>query len=154
MGEGKKPVRRVCALDLGAARIGVAISDDLGLMAHPRGVFAAKPRPAFLEALTELVNAEGIVRIVVGLPLDMRGTEGEAARRARSTAQAIADATGVDVELVDERLTTVEAQRALRASELKGQRARERIDEASAVVILQAWLDARAARRKAKRSSA
>src|SRR5687767_2952080 len=54
--EAKKRVRRVCALDLGAARIGVAISDDLGLMAHPRGVFAARPRPAFLAALTALVN--------------------------------------------------------------------------------------------------
>lgn len=150
MGEGKKPIRRVCALDLGAARIGVAISDDLGLMAHPRGVFAAKPRPAFLTALTALVNEEGITRIVVGLPLDMRGTEGEAARRARDVAQAIADATQCDVELVDERLTTVQAKRALDASDVHGKRAKERIDEAAAVEILQSWLDARAARRRAR----
>lgn len=151
MGSGKeatKRVRKVCALDLGAARIGVAISDDLGLMAHPRGVFAARPRPAFLEALRTLVLEEEVVRIVVGFPLDMRGTEGEAARRARETAQAIADATQVDVELVDERLTTVQAKRALDASEVHGKRAKERIDEASAVEILQSWLDARAARRR------
>lgn len=151
MGSGKeatKRVRKVCALDLGAARIGVAITDDLGLMAHPRGVFAARPRPAFLEALKALVVEEEIVRIVVGFPLDMRGTEGEAARRARQTAQAIADATQVDVELVDERLTTVQAKRALDASEVHGKRAKERIDEASAVEILQAWLDARAVRRR------
>jgi putative holliday junction resolvase len=140
--------RRVCALDLGAARVGVAISDELGMMAHPRGVIAARPRPKLLEALKELVSAENVSRIVVGFPLDMRGTEGEAARRAREIAQQIADATACDVELFDERLTTVQAKRALTASEVFGQKAKDRIDEASAVEILQAWLDARAARKK------
>ncbi len=139
----KRPPRKgVCALDLGAARVGVAVTDELGMMAHPRGVLAAKPRPAFLAALKELVDEEQIGRIIVGFPLDMRGTEGEAARRARELAQAIADTTGCDVELFDERLTTVQAQRALTASGLKGKKARARIDEAAAVAILQAWLDA------------
>jgi putative holliday junction resolvase len=142
-GGKKKRVGRTCALDLGAARIGVAIADDLGLMAHPRGVFAARPRPAFLEALKKLVAEEDITRIVVGFPIDMRGTEGEAARRTREMAQVIADATGCDVELVDERLTTTQAQRAITASGLKREKARARIDEAAAVEILQAWLDAR-----------
>lgn len=128
---------------MGAVRVGVAVSDELGLMAHPRGALAAKPRPAFLAAVKALVDEEDIERIVIGLPLDMRGTEGEAARRARDVAQAIADATGRDVELVDERLTTVQAQRSLTASEVRGAKARARIDEASAVTILQAWLDAR-----------
>jgi putative Holliday junction resolvase len=118
------------------------------MMAHPRGVIAARPRPKLLEALKELVTAEGITRIIVGFPLDMRGTEGEAARRARAIAQQIADSTACDVELFDERLTTVQAQRALTASEVFGKKAKERIDEASAVEILQAWLDARAARKK------
>jgi len=134
---------KVCALDLGAARVGVAIADDLGLMAHPRGVLAAKPRPAFLKALAALVKEEEITRIVVGFPLDMRGTEGEAARRTREIAQVIADATACDVELYDERLTTREAQRAITASGLKREKARARIDEAAAVTILQAWLDAK-----------
>jgi putative Holliday junction resolvase len=140
--------RRICALDLGAARVGVALSDELGMMAHPRGVIAARPRPKLLEALRDLVAAEDVERIVVGFPLDMRGTEGEAARRAREIAQQIADATACDVELFDERLTTVQAQRALTASEVFGKKAKERIDEASAVEILQAWLDARAARKR------
>ena len=142
---------RICALDLGAARVGVALSDDLGLMAHPRGALAARPRPKLLAALKELVASEGVERIVVGFPLDMRGTEGEAARRARDIAQQIADATECDVELFDERLTTVQAQRALTASEVRGQKARDRIDEASAVEILQAWLDARAAAAERRR---
>lgn len=116
------------------------------MMAHPRGAFAAKPRPALLAAVKALVDEENVGRIIVGFPLDMRGTEGEAARRARETAQAIADATSCEVELFDERLTTVQAQRALTDSGLKGRKARARIDEAAAVAILQAWLDARAAR--------
>jgi putative Holliday junction resolvase len=147
-----KARKAVCALDLGAARIGVALTDDLGLMAHPRGVFAARPRPAFLAALKALVEAEGIRRIVVGFPLDMRGTEGEAARRARTLAQVIADTTGCDVELFDERLTTVEAKRALTASGVTGRKARAHIDEASAVTILQAWLDLRAERKRERAS--
>jgi putative holliday junction resolvase len=150
-GGSKTTKGRICALDLGAARVGVALSDELGMMAHPRGALAARPRPKLLEALKEIVAAEGIARIVVGFPLDMRGTEGEAARRAREIAQQIADATDCDVELFDERLTTVQAQRALTASEVRGQKARDRIDEASAVEILQAWLDARASRRKRAR---
>lgn len=134
---------RVCALDLGGARVGVAVSDELGLMAHPRGVLAAKPTEALLAALAELVRTEGVERVVVGQPLDMRGGEGDAAKRARALAQRIADRCGVEVELFDERLTTVEARRALAASEVHGRRARERIDEAAATTILQAWLDAR-----------
>ncbi|MBX3213197.1 MAG: Holliday junction resolvase RuvX [Labilithrix sp.] len=146
----KRPRKAVCALDLGAVRVGVAVTDELGMMAHPRGALAAKPRPALLEALRALVEEESIGRIVVGFPLDMRGTEGEAARRARDTAQAIADATSCEVELFDERLTTVQAQRALTDSGVTGKKARARIDEASAVTILQAWLDARAERRAAR----
>jgi putative Holliday junction resolvase len=138
-----RKAKRVCALDLGAVRVGVAVSDELGLMAHPRGALAAKPRPALLDALKTLVKEDAISRIVIGLPLDMRGSEGEAARRARLVAQDIADATGCDVELWDERLTTVEAQGSLAASGVRGKKARARIDEAAAVTILQAWLDAR-----------
>lgn len=149
-GEGNTR-RGVCALDLGAARIGVAVSDDLGVMAHPRGAFAARPRPAFLAALAALVAEEKIGRIIVGFPLDLRGTEGEAARRARRLAQEIADATDCDVELFDERLTTVQAQRSLTDSGLTRKESRAHIDEASAATILQAWLDARAAKRKARR---
>ncbi len=131
----------MCALDLGGARVGVAIADELGLYAHPRGVLAAKPRPKLLEALARLVDDERIELIVVGLPLDMRGIEGDAARGARLLAQDIADATGCDIELWDERLSTVQARRALAASEVHGKKARARIDEASAVEILQSWLD-------------
>ena len=138
---------RTCALDLGNARVGVAIDDELGSMAHPRGTLDGRDRKALLAALAALATEENITRFVVGLPLDMKGGEGEQARRARALAQEIADATGRGVELWDERLTTVPAKRALDASEVRGRRARGRIDEAAACMILQSWLDARSARR-------
>ncbi|MCL2777586.1 MAG: Holliday junction resolvase RuvX [Polyangiaceae bacterium] len=142
------PLRRIGALDLGAVRVGVALSDELGLLAHPHGCLAAKPRAKLLEALSDLVVAENVGKLIVGFPLDMLGTEGEAARRTRNLAQAIANATNLEVVLFDERLSTEEAYTALLASEIVGVKARARIDEASATIILQAWLDARARQRR------
>jgi putative Holliday junction resolvase len=134
-------------LDLGGARVGVAIDDELGSMAHPRGVLDARDRRKLLADLARLAEEEDVARFVVGLPLDMKGGEGDAARKARGLAQEIADATGRDVELFDERLTTVQARRSLEASEVRGRKQKGRIDEAAATAILQAWLDARASRR-------
>jgi putative Holliday junction resolvase len=131
---------------LGRARVGVAVDDELGLLAHPRGVLDGRDAGALLGALRRLAEDEGITRFVVGWPLDMRGGEGTAARHARAMAQQIADATRVSVELWDERMTTQQAQRALQASERRGKKARARIDEAAACAILQSWLDARAER--------
>jgi putative Holliday junction resolvase len=127
---------RTCALDLGKARVGVAIDDELGSMAHPRGVLDGRDDPKLLGELRRIAEEERVVRFVVGLPLDMKGGEGDAARRAREMAQRIADATGRGVELWDERLTTVQAQRALAASEVRGKKAKARIDEAAACAIL------------------
>lgn len=135
-------------LDLGRARVGVAVDDELGMMAHPRGTIDGRDRRAMLDRLRALAEEENVVRFVVGLPLDMHGEEGAAAKSARETAQAIADATGRHVELWDERLTTVQAKRSLVASEVRGRKARERIDEAAACAILQSWLDARARARR------
>ncbi|MEO8876259.1 MAG: Holliday junction resolvase RuvX [Polyangiaceae bacterium] len=132
---------RACGLDLGKARVGVAVSDELGMYAHPRGVISGKNQPELIKALCKLVDDEGIDQLVIGLPLDMKGGEGDGARRTREIAQRIANATGVEVALWDERLTTVEARRNLASSEVHGRKAKAHIDEASAVVLLQAWLD-------------
>jgi putative Holliday junction resolvase len=138
---------RTCALDPGKVRVGVAIDDELGFLAHPRGTLDGRNRKALLAALRLLADEEAVVRFVVGLPLDMRGGEGMAAREARTLAQQVADATGRGVELWDERLTTVEARRSLKASDVHGKKARQRIDEAAACAILQSWLEARRGRR-------
>jgi putative Holliday junction resolvase len=126
----------------------VAIDDELGLLAHPRGVLDARDPTALLAALRRLVDDEHVVRFIVGLPLDMRGGEGASAREARLFAQRVADATGREVELWDERLSTVQAKRALTASEVRGKKARARIDEAAACAILQSFIDARRSRQE------
>lgn len=141
------PGGRTCGLDPGKARVGVSIDDDLGLLAHPRGTLDGRDRRAVFAALRKMADEDRIVRFVVGLPLDMHGGEGSAAREARGFAQGLADATGREVVLWDERLTTVQAKRALDASEVRGKKARARIDEAAACAILQAWMDSRTKRR-------
>jgi putative Holliday junction resolvase len=145
-----KRTGRTCALDFGQARVGVAIDDELGLIAHPKGALAAKPEPALLAELRRLVTDEGVTRFVVGLPLDMKGGEGDSARKARAFAQKVADATGLDVELWDERLTTTQARRTLASAGLRertnkrsGRSIRAHVDEAAAVAILQSWLESK-----------
>jgi putative Holliday junction resolvase len=134
---------RVAAIDLGKARVGVAVADELGLYAHARPNLDGKDRKALLSALVELARSEGIRRFLVGLPLEMHGERGPAAERAIRFATDLANAAGLEVEMVDERLTTVEAARGLRAGGVAGKKLRERIDGAAAAVLLQAWLDAR-----------
>jgi putative Holliday junction resolvase len=128
----------VIALDAGKVRVGVAVSDELGVLAHPRPHLDASDRKALLRAITLLAREERASRILVGLPLDMKGTTGPAVKKATAFAQAVADATGLEVELVDERLTTVEAAHRMREV---GEARRDRIDSAAAAVVLQAWLD-------------
>jgi putative Holliday junction resolvase len=88
-----------------------------------------------------MAREEGITRFLVGLPLDMSGGRGPAAERALGFAQELADATGIEVEMVDERLSTVEAARRLRDGGVKGRDQKAKIDGAAAAVILQGWLD-------------
>jgi putative holliday junction resolvase len=130
-------------VDPGAVRVGLAIDDELGLLAHPRGTLDGRDPDTLVAALRRFADAENVERFVVGLPLDMSGGEGPAARTARDLAQRIATATGCAVELWDERLSTVQAQRTLRASNVRGRKARARVDEVAACAILQSWLDAR-----------
>jgi putative Holliday junction resolvase len=134
---------RVAAVDLGKARAGVAVADELGLMAHARPFLDAQNRKKLLAALSDLAQAEQLTRFLVGLPLELTGREGPAAARARAFAQELADATGLAVELVDERLSTVEAARKLRDGGTRAKAGKSKIDGASAAVVLQAWLDAR-----------
>jgi putative Holliday junction resolvase len=142
----KQEVPRTAAIDLGKARVGVAVTDELGLMAHARPFLDGKSRKALLRALVELAREDGIARFLVGLPLEMTGEDGPAARRALDFAHELAAATGVEVEMVDERLSTVAAGRLLREGGVKGRAQKSRIDGASAALLLQTWLDTRARR--------
>ncbi|HEX6765057.1 MAG TPA: Holliday junction resolvase RuvX [Polyangiaceae bacterium] len=137
------PSVRAIAVDVGRVRVGVAVADELGLVAHPRPfVDGRDPRKA-VEALAALARDEHIDRFLVGLPRTLKGEEGPSARRARRFAEALAKKTGFPVELVDEWLSTREAKTRLREAGRDEREQRELVDSASAAVVLQAWLDAR-----------
>ena len=142
------PGGRTIGLDLGGARCGVAIDDELGRIAHPRPNFPAKDKKLLVESIVDFARKEQGARFVLGLPLEMSGREGRAAERVRQFAQQLADASGLDVVLWDERLTTVEAARQLRAGGTSAREQKAVIDGAAAATILQSWLDARRARRR------
>jgi len=139
----RKPSARVAAIDLGKARVGVAVSDELGLLAHTRPSLDGRSKKPLLAALAELAREDEIKRFLVGLPLEMTGEQGLAARRALAFAQELADATGVEVEMIDERLSTVEASRRLHDGGVKARQQKSLVDGAAAAVFLQSWLDRR-----------
>ncbi len=147
---GARAKERAMGIDVGARRIGVAVEDELGMLAHPRSPVDATDRKRALASLLALAAEEGITELVVGLPLDLRGGEGDAAKKARAFAQALADATSIPVRLFDERLTTVEAQRRLREAGKASKETRGLIDGAAAATLLQAGLDGRPARRRGR----
>jgi putative Holliday junction resolvase len=138
--------RRVCAVDLGKARVGVAVSDELGALAHPRPALDGTNRNALLAALKALADEEDVERFVLGLPIEMSGGHGASAERAQRFAEALASASGREVELFDERLTTIEAGRRLSEAGKRKKDRRGAIDSAAAAVLLQAWLDTHGAR--------
>jgi putative Holliday junction resolvase len=121
----------------------LAVSDELGVMAHARPPLAGRDLRKLLAELCALAKREGIERFLVGLPLDRMGDEGGPATRSRRFAQALANASGREVELVDERLTTVEASRRLREGGVSAKRGKPLVDGVAAAVILQSWLDGR-----------
>ena len=139
---------RAAAVDLGKVRVGLAVADELGLMAHPRPYLDGRDPRRVIGELTRLAEAEGIALFLVGLPRQLNGKEGLAAGRARRFAQALATRTRARVELVDEWLSTVEAQARLREQGLDGRDARQRVDSAAAAVLLQSWLDGQRAPRE------
>jgi putative holliday junction resolvase len=136
---------RVLAIDLGTVRVGIAVSDELGLMAHPRPHLAGGEPKRLLVELGRLATEEGVTRFLIGLPRHLNGSEGRGARDARRFAAALERATGLPVTLVDEWLSTREAHARLREGGHKQRDTRSRIDSAAAAVLLQSWLDARSA---------
>jgi putative pre-16S rRNA nuclease len=132
---------RVLGLDYGARRIGVAISDPLGITAQPLTTVRNKKATCLTE-LSQLIKEKEVTLIVVGLPRHMNGQEGEKARAAREFGGSLSQQAQVAVEYSDERLTTVVAQRVLTESGMSGEKKRGVVDKLAAVLILQNWMDA------------
>jgi putative Holliday junction resolvase len=131
-------------VDVGSVRVGIARSDPSGLIAVPVETLARDvSKRTDLARIAGLVAEWEAVEVVVGLPKGLSGRDGDAAAQARKYAVAIARRVrGVPVRVVDERLSTVTAQRSLREAGVKGRRHRPVVDQAAAVVILQSALDA------------
>jgi putative Holliday junction resolvase len=131
---------RIAALDVGDARIGVAVSDELGITAQGIGVVRRVGGRRDLEALATLLAPYSPERLVVGLPLNMNGSEGPQAVRVRAFAAQVGEHLGLPVEFWDERLTTVAAERSLLEADLSRRRRKELVDKVAATIILQGYL--------------
>ena len=133
----------ILALDVGAARIGVAVCDELEIVASPREVIQRKTTSGALEAILRAVAASEAEQVIVGLPVSLNGELHGQAQAVQSFAEKLRRRLQVPLLYSDETLSTVRAEEALRAAGMRPQRIRERIDAAAAAIILQDYLDAR-----------
>jgi putative Holliday junction resolvase len=136
---------RVVGLDVGARTIGVAVSDELGLAAHPREVLARRGTDADAVRIAALIAELSAAAVVVGLPLELSGRAGPRARRVRVLVEALRARLGdaVPVHEWDERFSTVAVERVLLAGDLSRAHRKQVIDKQAAAYILQGWLDSR-----------
>jgi putative holliday junction resolvase len=133
---------RVLALDVGGSRLGVAVSDPTRTVAHPLTTIQRGTPEADAGALARLAAEHGATVLVVGLPLDLRGREAVAAKQVRAYAGELAALLpGMELTFVDERLSTVVAERSLRQQGVRGRSRRQVVDRVAATVFLQTWLD-------------
>lgn len=130
-------------MDLGRAKIGLALADDVLRTASPLKTVRRTSAVADLAALRLVLETYEVERAVVGLPFNMDGTEGASARLARAFARSLEEELGVPVELYDERLSTFEAEMRMKERRIAGRDQRSRVDAWAAAVILQGWLEAR-----------
>ena len=140
------PPARFLGLDVGDRRIGVAVSDPMGLTAQPVLTLVRSNRRQDLKSLQRLIRRFACSEIVVGNPLYMSGDLSPQAVKAQAFAQILTEETSLPVHLWDERLTTTEAHRHLHAAGRPGSEHRQVVDQVAAVLILQSYLDALANR--------
>jgi len=137
---------RVLALDHWTKRIGVALSDETATLAQPLEFVAAEPLATALERIKGIVHERQVGEILVGLPRNMNGTYGPSAESALKFAATLREALGVPVNTWDERLTSVQANRFLIQAGMRREQRKTKVDQSAAAILLQSYLDARAAR--------
>jgi putative Holliday junction resolvase len=137
------PLGRVLGLDVGARRIGMAVSDPLGITAQGIETLQRKNKRTDLAELQRVIQHYGVVEIVVGLPLRMSGAEGIQSDKMQAFAQELRKRSGLPVHLWDERLTSAEANRLLRETDLSIEKRGKAVDRMAAVLILQGWMEGR-----------
>ncbi|HTS35004.1 MAG TPA: Holliday junction resolvase RuvX [Candidatus Solibacter sp.] len=141
------PTGRILGLDVGSRRIGVAVSDPLGVTAQGLETLERKNKRQDFSKLKGLIRQFSVTEIVIGLPLRMSGVEGTQAEKMHAFADSLRKHFGLPVHLWDERLTSAEANRLLRESELSIEKRGRAVDRMAAVLILQAWMEQRSLNR-------
>jgi putative holliday junction resolvase len=141
---------RYLCLDPGRKRIGVAVSDETGLIASPVGVIQVgeRNRAQVLQQVLRYIEQEEAGKLIIGLPLHMNGDEGIEAARAREFARQLSRLTKIPIDFMDERLTSVEADRLMQEAGIKREKRKARIDARAAAIILQTYLDAERSERR------
>jgi putative Holliday junction resolvase len=132
---------RIIALDHGTVRVGVAVSDELGMIARPLEFIPAEPWEEFLKRLNQLLAELKPEQIIVGLPRNMDGSLGPAAEKVRAFVAKLRETVTVPMRTWDERLTSVQAQRMLREAGHKAKDQKGKVDATAAAVLLQSYLD-------------
>lgn len=138
---------KILGIDPGDRRVGLAIADSSLRIATGFGVIEYGGKKRFLEKIGSIAGEEDISLIVMGLPMNMNGSEGESAKKSRRLAENIKEKLNIEVELVDERLTTHQAIKQMHETGGKAGADKGRVDMLSAVVILQSYLDSKASKR-------
>ena len=133
---------RILGVDVGSVRVGVALSDPLGITAQPLEVIDRRRQDLF-DRLTALVHEHEVQRVVVGLPLQLDGQTGQAARAVHEFVAELTKRVDAPIDLWDERLSTAEAERAMISGGARRAERKKKIDSVAAALILQAYLDAR-----------
>lgn len=132
----------IAGLDLGRRRIGVAVTDAAAMGAHPLGIVERRALKVDLDAIATMLRDRDVGTIVVGLPLNMDGSEGAAAHSARKFADQLREALAINVEMFDERLTSFEARERLAGMPARKGMRKTGLDALAAVVILEGWMQA------------
>lgn len=133
---------RVLALDHGTVRIGVAVSDELKMMAHPLEFIPAEPFNGFVDRLKQLIREKEVEQIVVGMPRNMDGSYGPSAEKVRQFIIVLKEIITIPIRSWDERLTSVQANRLMAERGVKTKDKREKVDKMAAALLLQNYLDA------------
>jgi putative holliday junction resolvase len=132
---------RVLGIDHGTKRIGLAISDELGIIAQPLEFVPAEPFAAFLVRLKQIISEKQVELLLVGMPRNMDGSYGPAALKVQEFVAVLKDAVTVPIKSWDERLTSAQANRFLIQADVRRDKRKEKVDKTAAAILLQSYLD-------------
>ena len=133
---------RYLAIDHGTKRMGIAVSDELKMIAHPLETIPSEPLASFLERLKQLIAEKEVELVLVGMPRKLDGTYGAAAWKVEEFLSALRAAISIPIKTLDERLTTVQANRVLVAGNVRRAERKQKVDKMAAAILLQSYLDA------------